>query len=139
RGAVCRGTIVYEVIDGAHKSPYKLKILAQSAAMTETADGVTLGSLLARQRLRPPWNRPSAVGSHQKRAARDGAQLRRHGKRGSPRSTRERGLPCSVAAGVTWPSRGSPRAASAWWRTAGGSPRSERGRRCRRCSARREP
>jgi len=29
KGALCRGTIVYEVDDGAQKAPYKLKILAR--------------------------------------------------------------------------------------------------------------
>src|SRR6266498_63950 len=40
---------------------------------------------------------------------------------------------------LTWPFRGSPRPATAWWRTADGSPSSEPGRRCRTRSARRAP
>jgi hypothetical protein len=51
KGALCRGTLVYEVDDGARKAPYKLKILAQfrsvpispGAAPRKTDDSVTHG------------------------------------------------------------------------------------------------
>ncbi|MDD7837319.1 hypothetical protein, partial [Paenarthrobacter sp. AB444] len=36
RGAVCSGTIVYEVVDDALMAPYKLNILARFQPSTET-------------------------------------------------------------------------------------------------------
>ena len=50
-----------------------------------------------------------------------------------------RGLCVCSPETATWPSRGSRRAASAWWPTADGSPSATPGRRCRRCRSRRAP
>src|SRR5450759_5229836 len=46
---------------------------------------------------------------------------------------------CCVAGGLTWPSPGSPPAATVWWPTTGGSPSARHGRLRRLCCARRAP
>ena len=60
KGALCRGTLVYEDDDGAQIAPYKLKILARPGRQAESAittdDGVTHGTLSVRRPRHSPGN-----------------------------------------------------------------------------------
>lgn len=80
KGALCRGTIVYEVDDGAQKAPYKLKILArfgripisQPWRLHTPARCRHAGQALGRARCRAnPGTRPAAVAGLPKAAPRD--------------------------------------------------------------------